>query len=343
MSLERGGILILTDGRPGHETQALGIAKILNYKNNFDIHYLKINHPRKLLKQLFKLGYTLFPKTWMLNFFMNPTQLSNEVLNKRIDFIISAGGDTLLPNALLKKYLISKGKCVRNIIATSLRGMPEHAYDVVFTIDAKKENQPPYLYHPIAPNKLISFNLEEEAKQARALLSIKPEQNVWSILIGADTQDVKIANVQYWVEMIRGLLQQYQDDTFLISTSRRTPAEFEQTLKLAFAESINVKLILVGEGDQTAVADLMYAANFIICSPDSTSMVSESLMLRKPVFIAQFDATEMSPEFEAYYADKQQKSWLRLSSMHNLEISAEQKKFNYLNHADIFLEKFNAI
>ena len=144
--------------------------------------------------------------------------------------------------------------------------MPEHAYDVVFTIDAKKENQPPYLYHPIAPNKLISFNLEEEAKQARALLSIKPEQNVWSILIGADTQDVKIANVQYWVEMIRGLLQQYQDDTFLISTSRRTPAEFEQTLKLAFAESINVKLILVGEGDQTAVADLMYAANFIICS-----------------------------------------------------------------------------
>ncbi len=342
MSPDLTTILILTDGRPGHETQSTGIATILNKEENYRVEYLNIQHPKKWLKQFFKMAFSLLPKQWMLNSFISAEQLSHLVATKKIQYILSAGGDTLLPNALLKMYLAEQGIKAKNIIATSLRGMPPKAYDIVFTIDENKKNQSPYLYYPIAPNKLLSFNLEEEQGKARQLLTISKDLNVWSILIGATTQDVNIGPVTEWIGAIQNLVTAYPDDIFFICTSRRTPVEFEKALRSELQNISKVKLILFGEGNLTSVADIMHASNIIICSPDSTSMVSESLMLEKPVFIAQLLSTTMNEGFKEYYTKIQQKGWLQLNSLNNLDIVYELEKFDYSMHADILLEKFNA-
>ena len=300
MSIHKPIILILTDGRPGHETQSIGISKLLNREKSYEIQFLKIQQPSKLVKELFKKVYSWLPKSWMLKHFFLAEQIQKLSALSNIKFIVSAGGDTLLPNALLKYVLQYQNKKVKNIIATSLRGMPSSAFDMVFTIDESKKNISPYIYYPIAPNKLISFNLNQDIENARKVLNLNSNLHCWTILIGADTADVKIGCVEHWVEMLKKISTNYPSDRIIVVTSRRTPKTFEQGLKSLIQQS-NVQLVLVGEGDQTPIQDLIYAADYVMCSPDSTSMVSESLMAEKKLLVPLFIDSNLSTEFINYY------------------------------------------
>lgn len=331
MNTDKKHIIILTDGRSGHETQSYGISTILNKDQNLDIKTIKIKHISKLKKSFLKLGLYHFPKEWMLAQLFDLNQFEGlDVEN--IQYIVSAGGDTLLPNAVLKSYLFSIGIDVKNIIATSLRGMPESAFDVIFTIDASKSGQKPYAYYPIAPNKLLSFDLPQDEKLSRKKLNLTEKIGVWSVLIGADSHDVSIGSVEEWIMMLEGLANSFVSDEFYVSTSRRTSKAFEQSLKNVLKQYRNIHLILVGEGDRTPIADLMYAANIILCSPDSTSMVSESLILQKPLFIVRFPDTRLNQEFEQYYEAKINRGWLQFYTPNNFNISTVND-FKYEDHA----------
>lgn len=301
MNVHKPIILILTDGRPGHETQSIGIAKILNDDQSYEIQFLKIQQPSKFFKQVCKKAYSWLPKFWMLKHFISTEQVQHLSTEQNVQYIVSAGGDTLLPNALLKFELTHQNRLVKNIIATSLRGMPPSAYDLVFTIDEAKQYCPPYVYYPVAPNKLISFNLKQDIAQARNSLKINVNSShCWSVLIGADTVDVKIGVAEHWITMIQDIHGQAPNDQIFITTSRRTSPAFEAKLK-ALADQPNTHLILVGEGNQTPIQDLIYAADYILCSPDSTSMVSECVMAEKKLIVPRFSDTNLSQQFVDYY------------------------------------------
>ncbi|MCH4243109.1 ELM1/GtrOC1 family putative glycosyltransferase [Acinetobacter gerneri] len=339
MNTNQKQIIILTDGRSGHETQSLGITTILNKDQVFDVKFIKIKEISKFKKIIFKFALNLFPKEWLLGQLFDVEQFGHLDIDQ-IAYIVSAGGDTLLPNAVLKSYLVSVGVHVKNVIATSLRGMPESAFDVVFTIDKTKLEKKPYIYYPIAPNKLLSFDLATDEKLARERLGLDQNIGVWCVLIGANSHDVSIGSVEEWIIMLEKLAQQFAADIFYVSTSRRTPKNFEQSLKNVLKQYKNIHLILVGEGDKTPIKDLMYAANMLICSPDSTSMVSESLMLGKPLFIAKFDSTDMNDEFKLFYEDKISNGWLRMGLVDGDSLFDDLKEFNYINHANSLYELF---
>ncbi|WP_174493299.1 ELM1/GtrOC1 family putative glycosyltransferase [Acinetobacter sp. Marseille-Q1623] len=329
--LQKPMILAITDGRPGHETQTQGICTILNRDQKYLVEYIKIKTISKFKKKILMWGFKFFSKSWMLGQIFDLDEFEDMDIDS-IEYIVSAGGDTLLANALLKVYLSSVDVPAKNIIATSLRGMPASAFDAVFTIDENKAGRSPFIYYPIAPNKLLSFNLDKDEQGARQKLNLKSGTGVWSVLIGADSHDVSIGSVEDWIIMLENLAQNFSADEFFISTSRRTPKLFEQALKNVLKQYKNVHLILVGEGDKTPVKDLMYAANIIICSPDSTSMVSESLMLQKPVLIAHFASTRLNSEFEKYYADKKNRGWIKFYSPEHFDIQI-LNDFKYEYHA----------
>lgn len=340
MNINQKQIIILTDGRSGHETQSLGISSILNKDQNFDIKFIKIKEISKFKKMFFKFALNWLSNEWMLGQLFDLEQFEDLDL-EHVTYIVSAGGDTLLPNAVLKSYFTSIDVKVKNIIATSLRGMPESAFDVVFTIDKTKLEKKPYIYYPIAPNKLLSFDLATDEKLARERLGLDQNIGVWCVLIGANSHDVSIGSVEEWIIMLEKLAQQFAADIFYVSTSRRTPKNFEQSLKNVLKQYKNIHLILVGEGDKTPIKDLMYASSIIICSPDSTSMVSEGLILQKPLFIARFPDSTLSAEFEQYYLDKINKGWIQFYDQNNFKITS-LNDFKYQNHAIKLAEQFNA-
>ena len=300
-------ILALTDGKAGHETQTKGIVTLLNNSNQYEVQWLKIYKVSKLTKHILKAFLAIVSPKWALGFYLDTVQL--QVLQSDCALLVSAGGETLLPNALLKKYFQQQGKATKNVIATSLRGIPACYFDAVFTIDDKYKNQKPFIYYPIAPNKQLTFQLEHRVQQAKQNLDCM-EQKALIILIGADTKTSKIGTSYEWIEWIKYLARNYPDWKILISTSRRTPEDFEKDLQQAFTGNPQIALTLVNHGQQCDIADYIYAADLIICSPESTSMISEALVSEKKVLIPVFKSSVFDKELENYLAKFEQERWL---------------------------------
>lgn len=298
--MSKNTLILLTDAKPGHETQAIGISKILNQEDHLDILKIQIQRPSKFIGVLFKKFYSLFPKRWMLKFFLSVNDLNRLQHLPHVDYIVSAGGDTLLPNALLKAYLVKQYPQVKNLIATSLRGMPEAAYDVVFTIDATKDQQKPYVFYPIAPNKMVSFDLKQAQQKAQEKLALQPNQHAVTVLLGADTAEVNIGLADEWLHLIKTIATQYPDQQFFVCSSRRTPQALVERLK-RLIDLPNVKLVLFGQQQGIVVEDLIFAATHIICSPDSTSMLCEAMIANKHVIVPRFEHTQLSHNFQSYY------------------------------------------
>lgn len=300
-------ILALTDGKAGHETQTKGIVTLLNNGNQYEVQWLKIYKVSKLTKHILKAFLAIVSPKWALGFYLDTVQL--QLLQSDCALLVSAGGETLLPNALLKKYFQQQGKATKNVIATSLRGIPACYFDAVFTIDDKYKNQKPFIYYPIAPNKQLTFQLEHRVQQAKQNLDCM-EQKVLIILIGADTKTSKIGTSYEWIEWIKYLARNYPDWKILISTSRRTPEDFEKDLQQVFTGNPQIALTLINHDQQCDIADYIYAADLIICSPESTSMISEALVSEKKVLIPVFKSSVFDKELENYLAKFEQERWL---------------------------------
>ena len=300
-------ILALTDGKAGHETQTKGIVTLLNNGNQYEVQWLKIYKVSKLTKHILKAFLAIVSPKWALGFYLDTVQL--QAFQSDNILLVSAGGETLLPNALLKKYFQQQGKATKNVIATSLRGIPACYFDAVFTIDDKYKNQKPFIYYPIAPNKQLTFQLEHRVQQAKQNLDCM-QQKALIILIGADTKTSKIGTSSEWIEWIKYLALNYADWKILISTSRRTPEDFEKDLQQVFTGNPQIALTLVNHGQQCDIADYIYAADLIICSPESTSMISEALVSEKKVLIPVFKSSVFDKELENYLAKFEQERWL---------------------------------
>lgn len=300
-------ILALTDGKAGHETQTKGIVTLLNNSNQYEVQWLKIYKVSKLTKHILKAFLPIVSPKWALGFYLDTVQL--QALQSDYTLLISAGGETLLPNVLLKKYFQQQGKATKNVIATSLRGIPACYFDAVFTIDDKYKNQKPFIYYPIAPNKMLTFEMDKAIHQAKKNLNLTG-QKVLSILIGADTKTSKIGTSSEWIEWIKYLALHYPNWRVMISTSRRTPKAFEQDLQQAFIGNPQFALTLVNHDQQCDIADYIYAADLIVCSPESTSMISEALVSEKKVLIPVFKSSVFDKELENYLAKFEHERWL---------------------------------
>ncbi|WP_446892666.1 ELM1/GtrOC1 family putative glycosyltransferase [Acinetobacter sp. NS4_7] len=299
-------ILALTDGKGGHETQTKGMITLLNVEGEYKVKWLTVKKVGKLQKWLLKTVFSILNPSRALGFYLNS---ASEWQNLSCAYVVSAGGETLLSNALLKKYFYQQGQNTKNVIATSLRGMPAAYFDAVFTIDEKLKNQKPFIYYPIAPNKQLTFELEKAVEQAKQNLDLT-EQKVLSILIGADTKTSKIGTSSEWIEWIESLAPHYPDWKILISTSRRSPEAFEHDLQQVFTGYPQIALTLVNHGQQCDITDNIYAADLIICSPESTSMISEALVSEKKVLIPVFKSSVFDKELENYLAKFEQERWL---------------------------------
>ncbi len=334
-------IVALTDGKGGHETQTKGMITLLNAKGQYEVKWLTVKKVSKLHKWLLQTFFPVLSPQWALGLY-----LENGVEWQKLScaYIVSAGGETLLPNALLKKYFHQQEQAVKNVIATSLRGMPASYFDAVFTIDEKYENQKPFIYYPIAPNKQLTFQLEHRVQQAKENLNLTG-QKVLSILIGADTKTSKIGTSSEWSDWIQQLAQAYPDWKILLSTSRRTTKAFEQDLKNGLAGNPQLTLTLVNHGQQCDIADYIYAADLLICSPESTSMISEALVSEKKVWIPLFASSALDVELQAYLQQFEQRKWLKqdVNPKGKTDLAEVMKNISPKDHVKVLTKIFEMI
>lgn len=290
MSKNKSMILALTDGKPGHETQTQGLIQLLNYSNEYNVEWLTVQFPSKWHYKILRFLLKLSGNTNWLKYFFNQEQL--ELTHKLpIRYIVSAGGNTLIANALLKVFLAQHQK-VQNVVASSLRGIPAKYFDAVFTIHPEQKYLAHYVYYPIAPNKMVVNPLTQD--QARKNLAIGDAEQIISVLIGADTKKVKIGSAQKWGKVLLTIRRQYPNAHILLTTSRRSSKEFELELhdyihQHQIFSLENDKSVWVAQGQYCDVKDFIKAADWVLVSPDSTSMVAEVIMAEKKLVVLEAD------------------------------------------------------
>lgn len=312
-------ILALTDGKAGHETQTQGIVQLLNQQQQYQVEWLKLNLPSKWQYRVLKFFLPLLTSR-SLSYFFDQQQLE-KIRTYKVAYIVSAGGNTLLANALLKQDLLKYGSKVQNIVASSLRGIKASYFDVIFTIHATQAELDRYLYYPIAPNKMSALNLTKA--QARSHLGLDDADQVITVLIGADTKTVGIGSATRWGVMLSKIREDYPDAKILCSTSRRTPVIFEQELAQYAQQkgifTVDDQITWVAQGQQCDIKDYICAADWVLCSPDSTSMVAE-VMVSGTKLLVSFDEHLIQDEkIKQQLGFLAQQSWLLLLDEHKID------------------------
>lgn len=296
-SAAKSSILVLTDGKAGHETQTQGFIQLLNQNHEYEVEWLNIHLPTKFHHQFIRFLLKYTTPLNALKYFIDPAQLK-KISEQPIRFIVSAGGNTLVANALLKSYLFKQHpqRNIQNIIVSSLRGVPAYFYDLVFTIHESQKDLPAYLYYPIAPNKMTASELTQ--CQAREKLNIANDAQVIAILLGADTKSVKIGSVEHWVNALAHIRQKFPTATLLVSSSRRCSVHFEEQLNLeAIKQQVFLaqdQIVWVAQGQTVDIKNFIQAADWVLVSPDSTSMVAEVVMAEKKLVV--LEAEQMTDQ-----------------------------------------------
>ena len=268
-------VLALTDGRAGHETQTRGIVQGLAEEFAINVHWLSVRKPTRLWRLISKWLLTVGQAQVGLRWFGVP----QAALPAQIDLVVSAGGDTLLPNALLAQYY----DC-QNVIASSLRGLAPRHFSAVFSLDLAQTDAP-FIAYPVSPNRMLFDEDRQQQQAAKARLGLADHQQVVTVLIGAQTKHVQIGPVDWYAQTVKAL--QVKNNTILLTTSRRTPQAFEQALQASIHPQQHDHFTWVQAGEQCSIQDYIYAAEWVVCSPDSESMIGEAVSAGRLVVIPQ--------------------------------------------------------
>lgn len=332
---QRPVILALTDGKAGHETQTQGIVQLLNQQKIYHVEWVHLTIPNKGQYRLLKWFLPLLTSR-SLSYFFDQQQLE-KIRTSKVAYIVSAGGNTLLANALLKQDLL-KYSNVQNIVASSLRGIKASYFDVIFTIHAAQAALDHYLYYPIAPNKMSGLELSQA--QARSHLGLDNVDQVITVLIGADTKTVSIGSATRWGVMLSKIRQDYPYAKILCSTSRRTPVVFEQELA-QYAQQNGIfttydQITWVAQGQECDIKDYICAADWVLCSPDSTSMVAEVIMSDRPLLLLYNESGIHDANIQQQLAFLAEQNWLTLiNNIQGLNFKTTISKLKKINHSEV--------
>ncbi|MDV7567014.1 ELM1/GtrOC1 family putative glycosyltransferase [Acinetobacter baumannii] len=343
LSSSKQVILALTDDKAGHETQTQGIIQLLNQNQEYKVEWIHLEQPNHWLYRLLR---------WLLNFHIDINWLryfvSDEMLQRLDDlpvaYIISSGGNTLIPNVLLKKYFLIRKYNVKNIVASSLRGISPKKFDVIFTVREQQASLEHYLYYPIAPNKMTSLQLTQD--QARKNLEISSHEQVITVLIGADSEKVGICSPLQWAKLLQNIRLQFPESRLLLTTSRRTSMKFETELR-NYCEKMEIfkaqdKMTWVANGQACDIKNYIKAANWVVCSQDSTSMMAEIMMAEKPLIVV-YNQTEMKdPLIDSQLSMLEEKGWLfKLDIEHLSEINQYLDHYHQVVHSHNLYKALN--
>ncbi len=278
-------ILILTDGRPGHENLSEGIAAAIARTRSTETSRLVVKRgrwPGRLL-------------AWLANSGLAPDRLLVQTYGLTVDqlppcdLIISAGAETLAANVWSARLLGAP-----SIFYGSLRAF--RATDFTLVLGSYKvATDAPNMHMFLKPS---AINPETYTTTGKDI----------GLILGGDAGGVRF-RMGDW-RRLAGLVEethQRHGNQWRISNSRRTP-EAASELFRALAARADYPAVRAFTDVRTAEAaplsTIFAACARIICTADSSSMVSEAVWARRRVISAAPEEFRLPSREQAY------RSWL---------------------------------
>lgn len=256
---------LLTDGAPGHWSQSQGIADALAEVCAVEVLPVEVRVRSAFWKRLGRmcLHWIRHPGFWLARTYELTLPAG------RPDLIISSGANTLLANALLARQWQ-----VPNAYSGTLKGYAASAYQVVFTV--VDQGVPNNCVLPLPP---VPASLQSVPPLAQ-----DGAEPLIAVLVGGDGAGYRF-RAEDWQAMADWLkaLAAAQGARLLLTTSRRTGAEAEQSLKASLPSACLAQAVWWSEAPQPVVRDFLVRASVVVVTEDSLTMVAESIYSRRPV------------------------------------------------------------
>jgi uncharacterized protein len=307
-------ILIVADDRPGHYHLAEGVAAAIGRRRPIHVSRLTINRRRlastRMLRRL--VGAPIIAPEGLLRLAYD----FGTATIPQADLIISAGGDTLLANALL-----ARARGVPNIFCGTLRHLPANEFALIISSYARHASLPRHLVC-LKPNGMDPDTLGRPRESAHFGPERPPARGL--LLIGGNS-----GLFHYETPEWRRLLDFLREVSvawgtrWLISTSRRTPdVVADWAVSLAADRRVVEELVDYRTAGPGTLPRLLARADVALCSEDSSTMLSEAVCARLPVVgVAPVDF-DFKPEEAEYRQLMLGKGWCRSIPIRDLDVTA---------------------
>ena len=266
--------LLLTEGFHGMISQAEGLAKAL------DIDFF---HEKIELNNFWKF---IPPKFTPIKKFV----FNNEI-KKDFDVIISCGRKSVVPSIFLKK---NSPKKIFNIHIQNPKISLEN-FDIVVAPkhdEIKGKNV-------ISTRGAIHYLTLEEINQNKNYLGNKIDRSkdVLALIIGGPNKYYQYTkkNIQKIFSLINENIIK-QNLQLIVIPSMRTPIETIELAKNYFGS----EHLVIDNVDKKAYLSALSLSNFIVVTCDSSSMISESALTGKPIYVAQIPTSKNDYRFQNF-------------------------------------------
>lgn len=260
-------ILILSDGRPGHYNLSEGIAAAIEKLVPAHTTRVDVRRGRWPGNILAALTRTPLPTGRILSavYGITPSQLPPS------DIIVSAGAETLAANVWLSRI-----RRAPNIFYGSLRWFDPGDFALVLTSyerNAGRRN------HALAlkPSRMDPDSLAPPRPTEAPDLRI-------GLLIGGDAPGISY-HAEDWSILLHKIEATIAQTSWNwhISNSRRTPLEATRAITdLANRHPDRINFLNVEQAGPGTLASLLSSSDAILCTADSSSMISEAIWSRRP-------------------------------------------------------------
>ena len=320
--------ILLSDGKPGHYNQSLGVIERLP---ECEYHWIDVRFRSKqrdnLLRVLMRLlaGFRL-PRRLIkacLHMALQRDTL-DEIYAVEPDFILSTGSSVAAPNLLIGQLLDTKTVTCRRPSPVGVHHFDLAILPRMYWTHRNRGNICKTLG---VPNRVRPEKLEMQRKELQTDLDLSNQRRVGILIGGEDRYDTITETT---AARLIEVLQQFatrRDMQLLLTTSRRTPLPVENLIgdRLSNASYCPILVLAHGEDSLTDPVGTIFAlSDVLVVTEDSFSMVCEAASSGKRVIILEVDhKMRRRPKRSKVYSEIMRHASVKWSDVEDLESSLE--------------------
>ena len=321
--------ILLSDGKPGHYNQSLGVIERMP---ECEYHWIDVKFRSKqrdnLLRVLMRLvgGFRL-PR-WLIKACLHMAlqrDTLDEIYAVEPDFILSTGSSVAAPNLLIGQLFDAKTVTCRRPSPVGI-----HHFDLAILPRmywSPRRNRANVCKTLGVPNRVRPEKLETQRNELQTDLDLSDQRRI-GVLIGGEDRYYTITETTA-LRLIE-VLQQFTakwDSQLLLTTSRRTPLPVENLISEHLSNTQHCPVLVLAHGENSLtdpVGTIFALADVIIVTEDSFSMVCEAASSGKRVIILEVDhKTRRRPKQHQVYSEIMRYASVKWSDVEDLEASLE--------------------
>lgn len=239
-------LLLLSDGKPGHVNQSIAFARLLGYEYTVCRVAFASRFTKALSYLLDRLGI------YTMDLFRVTDPLPPECAA-----VISAGSSTYYANLTIgRKFSVPS-------VAIMYPGGYTPGFDLII---AQKHDEPPQC------KNIVTIPVNLSAPRPLGLVKRVMTGPTVALIIGGPSRHFRM-DMQQFRQQLTSVFALFPGGDFLVTTSRRTPAEVEKII-----ETAPFRYRVIASREQVnPIADFLAIADHVFVTEDSTSMISEAV------------------------------------------------------------------